>query len=168
MSVAARRRGGPPSVPAQKGADLDQEERADARAKAVAGVATPTLAFVLDDITGPSFTHMAHGVEREATRLGHLCLVCSTDGDPEHQLDFIEMMRAQRTKAVILVGGTADTHENRDRTARIADSLRASRSAASSGRAPAAGCSAWWSATRRAPARSRSSTWNRAIRSRWA
>ncbi|MER6123435.1 LacI family DNA-binding transcriptional regulator [Streptomyces sp. NPDC001795] len=96
---------------------------ADARAKAVAGVGTPTLAFVLDDITGPSFAHMAHGVEREASRLGHLCLVCSTDGDPEHQLDFIEMMRAQRTKAVILVGGTGDTPENRDRMARIADLL---------------------------------------------
>ncbi|MEV0223356.1 LacI family DNA-binding transcriptional regulator [Streptomyces sp. NPDC050704] len=96
---------------------------ADARAKAIAGVGTPTLAFVLDDITGPSFAHMAHGVEREATRLGHLCLVCSTEGDAEHQLEFIEMMRAQRAAAVILVGGTADTPEYRERMARIADSL---------------------------------------------
>lgn len=96
---------------------------ADARAKAVAGVGTPTLAFVLDDITGPSFAHMAHGVEREATRLGHLCLVCSTDGDTVHELEFVEMMRAQRAAAVILVGGTADTPEYRSRMARIADSL---------------------------------------------
>ncbi|MFI9587506.1 LacI family DNA-binding transcriptional regulator [Streptomyces sp. NPDC052236] len=96
---------------------------ADARAKAVAGVGTPTLAFVLDDITGPSFTHMAHGVEREATRLGHLCLVCSTEGDAEHQLAFIEMMRAQRAAAVILVGGGTDTAEYRESLVRIADSL---------------------------------------------
>ncbi|MGW1714592.1 LacI family DNA-binding transcriptional regulator [Streptomyces sp. NPDC002156] len=96
---------------------------ADARAKAVAGVGTPTLAFVLDDITGPSFALMAHGVEREATRLGHLSLVCSTDGDTAHELEFVEMMRAQRAAAVILVGGTADTPEYRTRTARIADSL---------------------------------------------
>lgn len=96
---------------------------ADARAKAIAGAGTPTLAFVLDDITGPSFTHMAHGVEREATRLGHLCLVCSTDGDAAHQLEFIDMMRAQRAAAVILVGGAADTPEHRERMARIADSL---------------------------------------------
>ncbi|WP_328492665.1 LacI family transcriptional regulator [Streptomyces sp. NBC_00414] len=98
---------------------------ADARAKAIAGAGTPTLAFVLDDITGPSFAHMAHGVEREATRLGHLCLVCSTDGDADRQLEFIEMMRAQRAAAVILVGGTADTAEYRARMARIADSLAA-------------------------------------------
>ncbi|MFD9443077.1 LacI family DNA-binding transcriptional regulator [Streptomyces sp. NPDC060006] len=96
---------------------------ADARAKAVAGAGTPTLAFVLDDITGPSFAHMAHGVEREAARLGHLCLVCTTDGDAERQLEFIEMMRAQRAAAVILVGGTADTAGYRERMARIADSL---------------------------------------------
>jgi LacI family transcriptional regulator len=89
---------------------------ADARAKAVAGVGTPTLAFVLEDITGPSFALMAHGVEREATRLGHLCLVCSTEGDVQRELDFIEMMRAQRAAAVILVGGTADTPEYRERT----------------------------------------------------
>ncbi|WBO63053.1 LacI family DNA-binding transcriptional regulator [Streptomyces camelliae] len=96
---------------------------ADARAKAVAGVGTPTLAFVLEDITGPSFAHMARGVEREAARLGHLCLVCSTDGDLRQELDFIETMRAQRAAAVILVGGTADTPEYRERTRRIADSL---------------------------------------------
>jgi hypothetical protein len=47
-------------------------------------------------------------VEREAARLGHLCLVCSTDGDLRQELDFIETMRAQRAAAVILVGGAAD------------------------------------------------------------
>ncbi|WP_416978322.1 LacI family DNA-binding transcriptional regulator [Streptomyces sp. T028] len=96
---------------------------ADARAKAVAGAGTPTLAFVLEDITGPSFAHMAHGVEREAHRLGHLCLVCSTEGDVGHELDFVETMRAQRATAVILVGGGADTREYRERTRRMADSL---------------------------------------------
>ncbi|NUO46074.1 MAG: LacI family DNA-binding transcriptional regulator [Streptomyces sp.] len=98
---------------------------ADARAKAIAGVGTPTLAFVLEDITGPSFALMAHGVEREATRLGHLCLVCSTEGDARHEVEFVEMMRAQRAAAVILVGGGADTVEYRDRTRRMADSLAA-------------------------------------------
>ncbi|WP_460070679.1 LacI family DNA-binding transcriptional regulator [Streptomyces sp. YKOK-I1] len=96
---------------------------ADARAKAIAGAGTPTLAFVLEDITGPSFAHMAHGVEREAHRLGHLCLVCSTEGDVRHELDFVETMRAQRATAVILVGGAADTPEYRERTRRMADSL---------------------------------------------
>ena len=96
---------------------------ADARAKAVAGAGTPTLAFVLEDITGPSFAHMAHGVEREATRHGHLCLVCGTEGDVRQELEFVEMMRSQRAAAVLLVGGAADTPEYRERTRRIADSL---------------------------------------------
>jgi LacI family transcriptional regulator len=101
--------------------DLDYV--ADARAKAVAGAGTPSLAFVLEDITGPSFAHMAHGVEREAARHGHLCLVCSTEGDVRHESDFVEMMRAQRAAAVILVGGGADTAVHRERTRRMADSL---------------------------------------------
>ncbi|MGX1134056.1 LacI family transcriptional regulator [Streptomyces glaucescens] len=101
--------------------DLDYV--ADARARAVAGAGTPSLAFVLEDITGPPFAHMAHGVEREAARHGHLCLVCSTEGDVRHELDFVEMMRAQRAAAVILVGGGADTPAYRERTRRMADSL---------------------------------------------
>ncbi|RDG38866.1 LacI family DNA-binding transcriptional regulator [Streptomyces corynorhini] len=107
------------------GAVRDLDYVADARAKAVAGAGTPTLAFVLDDITGPSFTHMAHGVEREATLRGHLSLVCSTDGDAEQRLAFVEMMRAQRAAAVILVGGAADTPRERERMIRTAESLRA-------------------------------------------
>ncbi|MEV5608557.1 LacI family DNA-binding transcriptional regulator [Streptomyces sp. NPDC052225] len=98
---------------------------ADARAKAVAGAGTPTLAFVLDDITGPSFAQMAQGVEREAKRLGHLCLVCSTDGDADQQMAFVDMMRAQRAAAVILVGGAGDTPEHHRRTAKMAHALKA-------------------------------------------
>lgn len=101
--------------------DLDYV--ADARAKAVAGAGTPTLAFVLEDITGPSFALMAYGVEREAARHGHLCLVCGTEGDVRQETEFVEMMRAQRAAAVILVGGTADTPEYRERTRKMADSL---------------------------------------------
>ncbi|WP_419999381.1 LacI family DNA-binding transcriptional regulator [Streptomyces boninensis] len=97
---------------------------ADARAKAVAGAGTPTLAFVLDDITGPSFALMAQGVEREAKRLGHLCLVCSTDGDDAQQLAFVDMMRAQRAAAVILVGGAGDTPSHHARMAKMAHALQ--------------------------------------------
>jgi LacI family transcriptional regulator len=101
--------------------DLDYV--ADARARAIAGAETGTVAFVLDDITGPSFAHMAQGVEREAARLGHLSLVCTTDGDPERERVLVELMRAQRAAAVILVGGVADSPEYRERMSRIARSL---------------------------------------------
>ncbi|MCW2872860.1 LacI family DNA-binding transcriptional regulator [Actinacidiphila oryziradicis] len=102
--------------------DLDYV--ADARARAVAGAGTATLAFVLDDITGPSFAHMAQGVEREAAQRGHVCLVCTTEGDPERELAVVELMRAQRAAAVILVGGTVDTPEYRERMSRIARALQ--------------------------------------------
>ncbi|MGP3966407.1 LacI family DNA-binding transcriptional regulator [Streptomyces sp. 6N223] len=96
---------------------------ADARARAIAGSETGPVAFVLDDITGPSFAHVAQGVEREAARLGLLSLVCTTDGDAERELALVELMRAQRAAAVILVGGVADSPAYRERMGRIAKSL---------------------------------------------
>jgi len=96
---------------------------ADARAKAIAGVGTPALAFVLEDVTSPPFALMAYGVEREAAALGHLCLVRGTEGDARQETEFVEMMRAQRAAAVILVGGTADTPEYRERTRQMAEAL---------------------------------------------
>jgi LacI family transcriptional regulator, galactose operon repressor len=96
---------------------------ADARARAIAGAETGTVAFVLDDITGPSFAQVAQGVEREAARLGLLSLVCTTDGDPERELMLVELMRAQRAAAVILVGGVADSPAYRERMSRIAKAL---------------------------------------------
>lgn len=79
--------------------------------------APPALAFVLDDITGPSFAHMAHGVEREAARLGHLCLVCSTDGDTGHELEYDDEngafalcahVLAQGHRRVLFLGGSPE------------------------------------------------------------
>jgi LacI family transcriptional regulator len=96
---------------------------ADARARAVAGADAGTVAFVLDDITGPSFAHVAQGVEQQAAALGHLSLVCTTGGDPERELAVVELMRAQRAAAVILVGGIADSPAYRERMSRIARAL---------------------------------------------
>ncbi|MEV8565115.1 LacI family DNA-binding transcriptional regulator [Streptomyces sp. NPDC051322] len=97
---------------------------ADARARAIAGAGASTVAFVLDDITGPSFAQMAHGVEREASRRGHLCQVCTTEGDPERELAVVEVMRAQRAAAVILVGGTVESPGYHERMSGIARSLQ--------------------------------------------
>ena len=63
------------------------------------------VAFVLDDVTGPSFAYVAKGVEQQATAEGRLCMVCTTHGDPSRELAVVEAMREQRADAVILVGG---------------------------------------------------------------
>ncbi|WP_228010280.1 LacI family DNA-binding transcriptional regulator [Nonomuraea phyllanthi] len=74
-------------------------------ARALSGASTQMVAFVLDDVTGPSFAYVAKGVEQQATTEGRLCMVCTTHGDPARELAVVEAMREQRADAVILVGG---------------------------------------------------------------
>ena len=103
--------------------DLDYVVNTHARS--LSGTATETVAIVLEDITGPSFAAMAHGVEQEAAARGRLSLVCATHGDPEQELRMVDLMRRQHAKAVILVGGAEDLEEYRSRMARFARSLDA-------------------------------------------
>ena len=103
--------------------DLDYVVNTHARS--LSGAAIETVAIVLEDITGPSFAAMAHGVEQEAAARGRLSLVCATHGDPEQELRMVDLMRRQHAKAVILVGGADDLDEYRSRMARFARSLDA-------------------------------------------
>jgi LacI family transcriptional regulator len=74
-------------------------------ARFLSGASTKMVAFILDDVTGPSFAYVAKGVEQQATAEGRLCMVCTTHGDPSRELAIVEAMREQRADAVILVGG---------------------------------------------------------------
>jgi LacI family transcriptional regulator len=51
----------------------------------------------------------------QATAEGRLCIVCTTDGEWEQVVAFIDLMRQQNADAVIVVGGAweNDTYENR-------------------------------------------------------
>lgn len=94
-------------------------------ARALAGVQTETIAFVLNDLRGPSFAEAAHGVEQEAAQRGRLCLICSTGGDPVREQAFLKLMHEQRAGAVILIGGVRDDAQYRQSMAQMARSLQA-------------------------------------------
>jgi LacI family transcriptional regulator len=93
-------------------------------ARALAGVQTETIAFMLNDLRGPSFADAAHGVEQEAAGRGRLCLICSTGGDPEREQAFLMLMREQRASAVIVIGGVRDDAPYRESMAEMARSLQ--------------------------------------------
>ncbi|MBT0773493.1 LacI family DNA-binding transcriptional regulator [Kineosporia sp. J2-2] len=95
-------------------------------ARGLSGAASGPIAVLLGDITGPSFAAIAQGAEREGRAEGRLCLVGTTDGDPERELALIELMREQKAAAVILPGGTWNTREYHRQIARYSSSLRAS------------------------------------------
>ncbi len=98
---------------------------ANTHARALAGVKTNTVAFVLKDVRGQSFADAAHGVEDEAARRGWLSLIACTQGDQARELAVVQLMREQRAGAVILIGGILDDDHYRARMTEIAHSLRA-------------------------------------------
>jgi LacI family transcriptional regulator len=95
----------------------------NAYARALGAATSNIVAFVVDDVTGPFFAHIARGVEQQAAAEGRLCLVCTTQGDPDRELAVITMLREQRAEAVVLVGGARDEPGYRERMVRLARAL---------------------------------------------
>lgn len=104
--------------------DLDYVTNAHARSLAGGG-GTPTVAILINNITGAAFAHVAQGVEGAASLRGWLSLVGTTGDDPERELSLVNLMRQQAVAAVILLGGAYDFDEYQLRMARFARSLDA-------------------------------------------
>ncbi|WP_267887787.1 LacI family DNA-binding transcriptional regulator [Streptomyces sp. NBRC 109706] len=99
---------------------------ANTHARALRGRRTGSVAFVLNDVRGPSFAQVAHGIEEETARAGLLSLICTTHGDAERELAVVRLMREQGANAVILIGGVVDNAEYRRQMTTIAHALDAS------------------------------------------
>jgi LacI family transcriptional regulator len=98
--------------------DLDYVVNAHARA--LAGNRSKIIAVLLSDITSSFYNRIVFGVEQQATAEDRLCMVCTTQGDPEREVRLVEMLREQNVDAVVLVGGVIDSPEYRERMARLA------------------------------------------------
>jgi LacI family transcriptional regulator len=69
------------------------------------------------------FAYIGQGVEQQTTAEGRLCLVCTHNGDPDRELELIELMREQQAEAVVLVGGGVRTPANLERMTQLAHAL---------------------------------------------
>jgi LacI family transcriptional regulator len=94
-------------------------------AQALSGKTARPIAFVINDVTGPSFNEIIAAVEREAADHGRLCLVCTTHGDQARESAVIDLLRAQQASGVIMVGGAVADKAYRERMAQYAHSLDA-------------------------------------------
>ncbi|WP_329072248.1 LacI family DNA-binding transcriptional regulator [Streptomyces sp. NBC_01429] len=95
----------------------------NAHARALGGSTNKSVAFVVDDVTGPFYAHIARGVEEQASAEGRLCMLCTTHGDPQRVLAVVELMREQRADAVIVVGGAWEDKEYQERMTHFAHAL---------------------------------------------
>ncbi|MEW2294800.1 LacI family DNA-binding transcriptional regulator [Streptomyces sp. NPDC006743] len=97
----------------------------NAHARALAGASGRTVGIIVGELIDPFYAYIARGVEREATDGDRLCLVCCTQGDPQRELAFIELMHERRADAVVLVGGSVEDRAYKAELARRARELDA-------------------------------------------
>ncbi|WP_445027042.1 LacI family DNA-binding transcriptional regulator [Streptomyces sp. SAS_270] len=98
---------------------------ANAHARALVGGGRKMVAVVLRQVTSPFYAQVAEGVEAEAAERGWLCLVGATGGDPQRELEFVQLMREEGARLVILVGGVVEDDAYRERVAHYAQALDA-------------------------------------------
>jgi LacI family transcriptional regulator len=95
-------------------------------ARALARSASDIVGLVVHDIADPYFSSIAAGVTRVAEEQGAMVVLGTTMRDPEREIDYVAMLRAQRARAVVLVGSRT-TDEGTTR--RLATELEAFRTA---------------------------------------
>jgi LacI family transcriptional regulator len=91
--------------------------RANPHAQAIARGESDVVGLVVHDISDPYFSAIADGVMRQCEERGLVVVMASTRRDPDRELDYVATLRAQRARAVIIVGSRT---RDRDRTARLA------------------------------------------------
>ncbi|HEX6447491.1 MAG TPA: LacI family DNA-binding transcriptional regulator [Streptosporangiales bacterium] len=81
---------------------------ANAHAQTLARATSNTVGLVTHDVSDPYFAQIASGAMRVATEQGLLVLLASTFRDPERELAYASALRAQRARAILLLGSGFD------------------------------------------------------------
>ncbi|MDR1077374.1 MAG: LacI family transcriptional regulator [Propionibacteriaceae bacterium] len=92
----------------------------DAMAQAVARGRTSAIGVVVHDIADPYFTALVAGVARAADAAALQVTLASTQNEPAREAELVRLLRQQRARAVILLGGR---HEDA-KPAELSEALR--------------------------------------------
>jgi LacI family transcriptional regulator len=96
----------------------------NAHARALARSTSDVVGLVVHDIADPYFSSIAAGVTRVADEQGAMVVLGTTLRDPEREIEYVAMLRAQRARAIVLVGSRTT---DREMTGRLAAELAAFR-----------------------------------------
>jgi LacI family transcriptional regulator len=102
---------------------------ANVHAQAVARGSSNVLGLIVHDVTDPYFAAIADGVMRHCEQSDTVVMLAVTRRDPERELEYVSMLRAQRARAIILAGSRTLVG---DQTQRLARELSAYSSAGGS------------------------------------
>ncbi|WP_328603106.1 LacI family transcriptional regulator [Amycolatopsis sp. NBC_00345] len=76
----------------------------NAHAQALAGGTHRTVGVICHDVSDPYFAAIAGGVMRVADSNGLMVMLAGTFRDPEREVAYVSMLRAQRASAILLIG----------------------------------------------------------------
>ncbi len=76
----------------------------NAHAQALASASSTSVGVICHDVSDPYFAAVAGGVMTTAHENGMLVALANTFRDPSHELEYVALLRAQRARAILLMG----------------------------------------------------------------
>jgi LacI family transcriptional regulator len=80
----------------------------NAHAQALVRSKVSALGVIVRDVSDPYFSEVVRGIHRVADETSRLVTVCNTYGDPERELAYLRLLRAQRVEAIIIASSGLD------------------------------------------------------------
>lgn len=97
----------------------------NAHAQALASASSKVIGVICHDVSDPYFAAISGGVMRAAAEHGLLVMLASTFRDPLREVEYVAMLRAQRARAILLIGsGFEDRDWERSMTVELEPYLR--------------------------------------------
>ncbi|RSN51901.1 MULTISPECIES: LacI family DNA-binding transcriptional regulator [Actinomadura] len=83
----------------------------NAHAQALASASSTSVGVICHDVSDPYFAAVARGVMTTAAEHGMLVMLASTFRDPAREVEYVAMLRAQRARAILLIGSGFEDRE---------------------------------------------------------
>lgn len=76
----------------------------NANAQNLARSQRSAVGVIVHDVSDPYFAEITRGLQRVATARGQLLVICNSYRDPEREVAYIDLLRAQQVNALVLAG----------------------------------------------------------------
>src|SRR5215217_5768729 len=73
-------------------------------ARSLVTKSTQTIALLLPDITNPFYAALVSGIQQSALSRDHTMLLCTTEGDPEREEQYLNLLRAKSVDGALVDG----------------------------------------------------------------
>lgn len=76
----------------------------NAHARLLAKSERIAVGVIVHDVSDPYFAEITNGLQRVAAGCGRLLIICSSHCDPDRELAYVDLLRAQQVAAIVLAG----------------------------------------------------------------